>query len=344
MNGMEAPFTQTSRLIYGYVPNPAAFLFPKMPNMALNRSALRTRWGATRLKTQVGFVLLLLLAFCCRISSARPTSLLVRGGGSSPYEFNPNYVPHPNHKPVTLADLENVQFETQRYEPTQNTRSGVVDRIQKFAREIHASSPTLSLVSILCMMNFVAWQIPSCQGLLGRHFVCNRLNVKQGRLLSMLLSAISHAAPMHLLVNLYVYLNFGPKVLRTLQTTRWPLWPLALGSAVSGSAFYLLRNAWGGCMGLSGVTLAFMAFLAKAYPAHELVMVLVVFPVRLRAEILLRFSLLWSVLGSISTKGSVAHAAHLGGLLFGIGYYQLWTSRHWLRGALHRVGNRKPKR
>uniref|UniRef100_A0A7S1DD09 Peptidase S54 rhomboid domain-containing protein n=1 Tax=Cyclophora tenuis TaxID=216820 RepID=A0A7S1DD09_CYCTE len=310
-----------------------------------------------------------MIGFCCSFSSFRGGGVVaarsstnaiykVRGGvGRSPYEFNPNYIAPGNNNnnnnktpppppPPTLGDLERTQVfssrmhvETQRYDESygEKERPSTLGRVKAYAQRIHQMSPSLSIVTAVCMFVFVLWQVPSFQGTLSRNFVCNRTNLQQGRWLSLLFAAVSHASPMHLLVNLFAYLNFGPKVLGTLQTTNWPLFPLVMGSALAGSVLYLVRNIRGGCMGLSGVTLSFLAFLARAYPNHEMAFVLLVFPIRLKAEILLRCLLVWSLIGSLSNQGSVAHITHLGGLLFGMGYYEMWRERHRLRGMLSRV-------
>lgn len=139
---------------------------------------------------------------------------------------------------------------------------------------------------------------------------------------------------MHLLVNLFAYLSFGPTLVQTFATCNWNLWPLVVGAAFCSSHVFLLcSRGGGGCMGLSGVTLAFLAFFAQLFPKRELgVMLAGIIPVRMQAQVALYGLLVWSLIGSLFQKKSrVAHSAHLGGLLYGMGYYELWSRRAVLR-------------
>jgi rhomboid-like protein len=127
-------------------------------------------------------------------------------------------------------------------------------------------------------------------------------------------------------VNLFAFLSFGPSIVQTLSP--WTLWPLVVGAAIFSSHVFLLMSKGGACMGLSGVTLAFLAFVARLRPEQELgVLFMGIIPVRMPAQVALYALLAWSLLGSIIRKGRVAHSAHLGGLLFGMGYFELWTRR-----------------
>jgi rhomboid-like protein len=85
-------------------------------------------------------------------------------------------------------------------------------------------------------------------------------------------------------------------------------------------------------MGLSGVTLAFLALQARLTPEREFGLALGgIIPVRMAAQVALILLLVWSLIGSLARESTVAHSTHLGGLLFGMGYYELWTRRNKLR-------------
>lgn len=87
-------------------------------------------------------------------------------------------------------------------------------------------------------------------------------------------------------------------------------------------------------MGLSGVTLAFLALQARLTPEREFALALMgILPVRMPAQVALICLLVWSLIGSFARKSRVAHVAHLGGLLFGMGYYELWMRRNKLRSV-----------
>jgi Rhomboid family len=99
---------------------------------------------------------------------------------------------------------------------------------------------------------------------------------------------------------------------------------------------YFIRGGGGGCMGLSGVTLAMMALQAKLSPDKEFRIVLAIFPVTLRANMALTCLLIWSVIGSLARNSEVAHITHLGGLLFGVGYYEVWLRRNQVKLYWHK--------
>ncbi len=249
-------------------------------------------------------------------------------GGSSPYEINPNYVPP--RQPLTLGDLEQQQYTPQyqhQYHVQIPKQSSILDQVKQYITQLHALSPTLSIGSASCIFIWILWQRPQYQRFLQRNFVCSRYNLNRGRHFTTLTSAVSHASLSHLLVNLFAYLSFGPTLVQTIS-----LWPLVVGAALFSSHVFLLASKNGGCMGLSGITLAFLAIFARMHPQRELgVMLMGIIPVRMQAQVALLALLVWSVLGSIFRIGNVAHAAHLGGLLFGMGYYELWNQRAKLR-------------
>lgn len=91
-------------------------------------------------------------------------------------------------------------------------------------------------------------------------------------------------------------------------------------------------------MGLSGVTLAFLALQARLTPEREFAVALMgILPVRMPAQVALICLLVWSLIGSLARKSRVAHVSHLGGLLFGMGYYELWMRRNKLRSVSYKT-------
>ena len=283
----------------------------------------------------------LLQLSCCLLVSARTSSthlaLRLPRGGSELYEINPDYVPPPSsRRPASLGDLENSPSRHQYYTETSRpyARRSSLGQFMAYTTQLHRISPTLSVGSASCILIWLLWQIPQAQRYLQRYFVCSRYNVLHGRQWTTLTSAVSHASFTHLLVNLFAFLSFGPSLVQTLSSSNWKLWPLVVGAALfSSNVFLVCSKRGGGCMGLSGVTLAFLAFTARLHPKRELgVLLMGIVPVRMPAETMLYVLLAWSVAGTfVETKSGVAHSAHVGGLLFGMGYYELWKRRSLLR-------------
>ena len=286
------------------------------------------------------------------LATSVTSTLQIRGGVG----YNPNFVPPPPPRqrlarPVTLGDLDNphaqqhnLWVENESYgAPLQNTKdTSIWQTISDYTKRLHQTSPTLSFVSMVCIAIFVLWQIPPCQRILSNHFVCSWSNLPR-RPHSLLLSAVSHSSVMHLLMNLMAFTSFGPPLRQTLKATNWPLWPLVVGAAMSGSMVFLIKGR-GACLGLSGVTLAFLALQAKLFPDRQLGTVLGVFLVKVPAHLALKLLLIVSALGSLDRSSSVAHLAHLGGLLYGMAYYELWLRRNWLRKFSRQVQTMFPRR
>ena len=284
---------------------------------------------------------------CSRVVSApvvwtRGGQHLIRGGqNSSPVEPNPNY--RIADRSLTLGDLEERQLQHRRelhsFHNYESDRLGPSPRprplnkvIMEFFISLHRLSQTLYYGSLSAIAIFFLWQVSPLSPVLSSHFVCSRQNVLQmGRLHATILSAISHASFTHLLMNLYGLLTFGPSVCKSLASVGLPLWPFAVGSAACASAFFLLLSPSGGCLGLSGVTLAMLAFHARAHPSRELGFVISFIPIRMPAEYALSGIFIMSLFGAVmrNSKDNVAHAAHLGGLCFGVAFFELFT-RGWL--------------
>ena len=103
--------------------------------------------------------------------------------------------------------------------------------------------------------------------------------------------------------------------------------PFLGGAALAASLTFLLLQPLsraGGALGLSGVTLALLAVQARIHPTRIMgVRLMGIIPIRIKAENLLLGLTAWSFVGAISKlRTNVGHAAHLGGLLFGVAYHQ----------------------
>mmetsp|Transcript_32756 Transcript_32756/g.72231 ORF Transcript_32756/g.72231 Transcript_32756/m.72231 type:complete len:361 (-) Transcript_32756:482-1564(-) len=265
------------------------------------------------------------------------------GGGSSLYETNPDYQ-------ETVGDLEaryrHQKLQRGRFDNAASYATQSCQRqpkpltvaLKDFFTSLQRLSPTLFYGTISIASTFVLWQIPSLAGMMQRHFVCSQYNLRRKRYHTILTSAISHVSLMHLLINSYALLTFGPIVRDSIASFGLPLWPFALGSALAGSLFYLLLTRDGrGCLGASAVTVAMMAFYARTYPSAQLGFVVGFIPIRLPAEYALFAMAAVSLFGSLvrGLRDNVAHSGHLGGLVFGVVYFELL-----IRGYLSKIGRR----
>jgi len=248
--------------------------------------------------------------------------------------------------------------------------------ITSYIQQLHALSPTLSIFTISSVVVFILWQSTSLWGrrgknhllaLLQNHFVCSKYTIlRQNHFHASILASVSHISFTHLAFNLYMFLSLGKQLYSSMSPL--PLWPVVIGSSLIGSISFLTltpqnSNNSGGCLGLSGVTSSFFCIYALRYPARILHMRLpwplwLLFPdttVNLAASHVLQlFSgmTLFSVFfpwvfgssgrthgGRASTK-NIAHATHLGGLLFGLIYVELWKHGYLRKIAYSKWGGR----
>lgn len=302
------------------------------------------------------------------ITAFSVTSILRGGGGTlsdSPYELNPDYAfSKPQRRTMQLRDLDDqgnfvdpsFYIETQTFsvlsQSAKRPKSMVLRLGHRLQNLYKVNGAAVANTALACIAVFLAWQIPSWQTLMADYFVCNWRNMRVPQGLSVLLNAISHTGLVHLSLNLLALLTLSPSVRHVLHhaSLHWPMWPLLMGAAVAGSStFLLLDRRHEGCMGLSGVTLAVLAVYARLLPNEMLGILVGILPVRVPAAQLLRLLLAMSVLGTLQSRSAssltsnVAHATHLGGLLFGLVYYELWSRRHQLRIGTVRAKERLRK-
>lgn len=312
------------------------------------RTAMRKAIAPTLL-----LVLILCHALCVNCDRLiLPRPIRVRGGGGGgPYEINPSY----SQRPTTLGDLEE---RPSRFTPvptgtifsidaSRYSRQSLPAIIVQYCRNLHDISPSLLYTLLSCVTVFGLWQIPVAYPLLRRFFILNQHSRRSvDRILPMLLSTVSHMNFFHLFFNLISFLTFGTAVREVLRPNS--MWPFLMGSALSGSWAFLFwhhgRNT--SCLGLSGVSLALLALYAKLFPKRTLgVVVAGIVPVRLPAEQVLNLWILVSVYKMVRPGNTnVAHSVHLGGMLFGLVYYEVWSRRQLLASSkLGRLVKRKRK-
>ncbi|KAL7545761.1 hypothetical protein ACHAWF_009114, partial [Thalassiosira exigua] len=257
--------------------------------------------------------------------------------GGDPYESNPNY----QHSP-TLGDVDKDGYYRGQASYQTPLRSNqrpppLTQLISAYFAEIRNFSPTLYNGTVASLLLFLVWQLPSrhVSQTLRDHFVCSHYNViGRKRFHALVTSAFSHASFHHLAVNVYAFLTFGRSVKHTLERHGISLWAFVISAALFGNSAFLAfdRGRNGSCIGLSGVTLALLAFDSLVYPSKELRLFVAFFPIVMPAYYLFLGLLCFSFAGIFGFAGrsSVAHSTHLGGLVYGALFFEAFK-RGWLR-------------
>lgn len=298
---------------------------------------------------QLHALFFVLLATILAITSAKKLQVIAQGGaksinfnrvtsvrGGSYYESNPNYHGTSSPSSYTLGDLDE-QGAYYRTSTLNQSPKPLMEVVQNYFASLRQFSPTLFYGTTSSLFFFLLWQFQSSSHLISKilrnHFVCSHYNVmKKKRFHAAFLSAFSHASLHHLVVNLYAFSMFGRSVKQTLANQGVDLCPFVFAAAIFSSLTFLALDKGGGsCIGLSGVTLALLAFDSLVYPSKELRMVVSFIPIQLPAYYLFLGLVGISCAGIMGLiGGNVAHSTHLGGLIFGRLFFEAFK-RGWVR-------------
>ncbi|HUR44626.1 MAG TPA: rhomboid family intramembrane serine protease [Candidatus Saccharimonadales bacterium] len=213
---------------------------------------------------------------------------------------------------------------------------GVADRYY-MRDEYHPPRVTTKLI-IALVIAFIIQSVLLHYGQfdIGEELALSLGGLKSGKIWQLFTFQFLHSTPWpwHLLINCFVLYFFGRRVEETLGAKRF-LGVYFLAGFVGGMLQMLLTlllpkypNAAvvGASAGISGI----MAVFCSLFPMEELRTWIYFFPITVRAYYLLIFISLYSLYGTIVPFDHTAHAAHLGGLLVGIGYVR------WRRALYYR--------
>jgi membrane associated rhomboid family serine protease len=220
-------------------------------------------------------------------------------------------------------------------------------------------NPRRSVTMALLVANLVAFILQLTLVYYTRFPVFNYLalsvdGLKHGYVWQLITYQFLHGGWLHLLLNCWAIYVFGREVEETLGKGRFLA--LYFGSGVFGG---LLQSLFGVLLGgrfaaevvgASAGAFGLVAAFATLYPERPLMLLLFfIIPVNMRAKFLLLFSGLAAVLGIAFPSDNIAHAAHLGGMLLGIGFIRYAIHWHWqwpsltsLRGSSRRSAKAHP--
>jgi len=159
---------------------------------------------------------------------------------------------------------------------------------------------------------------------LAANFLLSTGAVTQGRLQTLLLAEFSHIDTTHLIFNMIGLWTFGRAVERAIGS--WRLLYLYVAGGLLASVGYLvyaaLVHSRAPSLGASGAVSAIAVVFACLYPRAWLV---INFFIPVPAMLAVVGFLILDIVGVLSPqRDMVAHAAHLGGALFGGLYWTFW--------------------
>jgi membrane associated rhomboid family serine protease len=180
--------------------------------------------------------------------------------------------------------------------------------------------------------------------------------LRHGYVWQLLTFQFLHAGLLHLIVNCWAIYAFGREVEIALGANRFLVLYFSSGviggllQAFAGSLAEVTRWAIpfaAPTVGASAGALGLVAAFAMLFPERQLTLLLFfIIPVNMRAKFLLLFAGLLSLFGILfpSSTGTVANAAHLGGMLTGMFFvrYAMHWNFHW--PSLRRGRGSQPRR
>jgi membrane associated rhomboid family serine protease len=155
--------------------------------------------------------------------------------------------------------------------------------------------------------------------------------LRQGFVWQLLSFQFLHGSIWHLLFNCWALFMFGREVEWVLRTPRFLIMYFT-GGIVGGLFQVFVMLMWpqyfgtGAVVGASAGIFAVVAAFAMLFPHRQLILLLVVVPIKMKARSMLWLSLIITAAGislphtwiAVILGGNVAHAAHLGGILTGL--------------------------
>jgi len=173
------------------------------------------------------------------------------------------------------------------------------------------------------------------------YFELSLWGIKQGYLWQLLSYQFLHGGPAHLILNCWALFVFGRGVEWAVGKTRFVI--LYFCSGIGGGLLQVAASLrWpdyfgGSVVGASAGVFGVVASFATLFPRQPLVMLLFyVIPVKMRAKSLLWFFLAITAFGiafphsqaALLLGSSVAHCAHLGGILTGLAFTRFYFLRN----------------
>lgn len=182
------------------------------------------------------------------------------------------------------------------------------------------------VVKVLLALNvivYVAWNtMGDSTTLLADNFTVSSGHLASLRFWTLLTSGFSHYGFEHLLFNMYALWLFGRPVALIIGSRAFA--HLYVAGAIVASIGHVAYNIVSGdptpALGASGAVMAISTVFALMFPKVRL---LLFFLIPLPAIAAVALFALIDVMGMVSGGSSIAHAAHLGGLLYGLVYYVL---------------------
>ncbi|XP_064638959.1 presenilin-associated rhomboid-like protein, mitochondrial isoform X2 [Lineus longissimus] len=216
--------------------------------------------------------------------------------------------------------------------------------IREFNAHWNSLSPGNKVAAGLIALNvgvFLLWRIPALEPFMVRFFCSNPAS--GAPLWSMVGATFSHYSFFHLAVNMYVLWSFSNIIGRVLGKEQFLGVYMTAGmvSSLFSYAAKTIRPSLIPSLGASGAIMAILGATCIAFPDSRLSIAFIgdLVPHSFSADSAMKFLIAFDTIGLLLGWKYFDHAAHLGGMLFGIWYMKygnkiIWRKResflrHW---------------
>ncbi|XP_064615375.1 presenilin-associated rhomboid-like protein, mitochondrial [Liolophura sinensis] len=191
---------------------------------------------------------------------------------------------------------------------------------------------------------FIMWRVPALAPIMERYFCSSP--VSGAPCLSMVLSMFSHVNFWHLAANMYVLWSFSSVGLNLLGKEQFLALYLSAGtfSCFTSYALKVARRSFTPSLGASGALMAVLGAVCLSYPDARLAIAFIgdLFPHSFSADSAMKALIAFDTTGLVLGWRLFDHAAHLGGILFGLWYIKfgrdlIWGNREPVMEAWHKL-------
>ena len=150
---------------------------------------------------------------------------------------------------------------------------------------------------------------------------------RQGqRFYSVVTAMFLHGNMAHIAANLYFLYTFGDNVEDFLGSLNFTLFYLACGLTAQMSYFFSNIHSTVPALGASGAVSGILAAYTILFSRRKIYVMIVAWPVRIRAVWCGLFWLLLQILGTVAGRAGIAWSAHIGGFIAGAALIQIYLS------------------
>ncbi|KAF7997297.1 hypothetical protein HCN44_005574 [Aphidius gifuensis] len=234
------------------------------------------------------------------------------------------------HAGATIWEYEKIRNRAwkviNRYQERQVPRTGWRLQAETWWRSLTEGQRIFVPICFLNILVFGAWRIPALQSTMLRYFVASPGS--RSVCLPMIYSTFSHSSLVHLGLNMYVLQSFITPAVQTLGKEQFVALYLTSGMMASllshlhKVAFKMPSRS----LGASGAIMGIVGFICLTYPDVQLGVAFLPM-ITFSAANALKGLIAMDTIGCVFRMKLIDHAAHLGGVFWGM-FWQMWGNSH----------------